>query len=800
MPPVILFNKEWRIGSDDFVFSAVLEVLLRVGSTVTLGLILGFHMQELAQLECMGKEYRYTTGYLIVALVLQILCAVNLCLLGKSSSQGRMFDPGVPHPRRHVSTHLYVNCALTAAEFVITACGTYFVIKDFLKCSAEDSFRFAVVFVIVIIILTYLLLAIKFICVVTAFKPFSKKIASTGESEREPLSKELRLKNESMLTYRGLRCLMPWSNDEGTLEAFKEISLMLAKTFHDDEMVPSDIVAGLLLLHYKHSLAKDSKKNNIQPILSRDVDLSADIEELKYFYKYSLAAYGCWWYIIDAPCAHSCALGAYMHWCPCFPCMRDQRQIVEGDSCFNMNLAAAKALLNTNEDEFIIFDNRNKIQEVPYFVAVDHEKKCIVISIRGTLSIADMFTDLRAESCALSSGFPEDVAIDPKLQGHKGMVHAARYIYSRLHGLPVSDEDRKKERQDRVNILSLTLAEFQNYSIVVTGHSLGAGTASILSFILREKYKDREVKCFAFSPPGGLLSPAAAEESLKFTVTLVTGDDVIPRLSLPNIAKLADEIRKVTEQCTLPKYKLFSHGLVSFLCCVKSATIQEELQKMNLDIDGVGGQCGAHGGDKDPEGAKEVVSKLDGHRRSIDLINLSSPSAGGSVPTAAINQQPLPSSSSNNLQQQILIEVQEQTVTSEHADVSSTNNTHNLMKKVADGCTELEKTAGQFEQIEKVVTDKFQSEPSQSEDDKMPHCDEGLPVESLLSKATEQIIPLKMTDSLYPPGRIVYLEETEEGDCQVFRPDRFHFKQILVSPRMLRDHLPNYLDRLIQKL
>ena len=40
-----------------------------------------------------------------------------------------MFDPGVPHPRRHVSTHLYVNCALTTAEFVITACGTYFVIK-----------------------------------------------------------------------------------------------------------------------------------------------------------------------------------------------------------------------------------------------------------------------------------------------------------------------------------------------------------------------------------------------------------------------------------------------------------------------------------------------------------------------------------------------------------------------------------------------------------------------------------------------------------------------------------------------
>ena len=37
---------------------------------------------------------------------------------------------------------------------------------------------------------------------------------------------------------------------------------------------------------------------------------------------------------------------------------------------------------------------------------------------------------------------------------------------------------------------------------MVTGHSLGAGTAVILGFILRQKYKDKDVKCYAFSPPG----------------------------------------------------------------------------------------------------------------------------------------------------------------------------------------------------------------------------------------------------------------------------------------------------------
>ena len=37
---------------------------------------------------------------------------------------------------------------------------------------------------------------------------------------------------------------------------------------------------------------------------------------------------------------------------------------------------------------------RNRIQEVPHYLAVDQSRKALVISIRGTLSLADMFTGL----------------------------------------------------------------------------------------------------------------------------------------------------------------------------------------------------------------------------------------------------------------------------------------------------------------------------------------------------------------------------------------------------------------------
>ena len=44
---------------------------------------------------------------------------------------------------------------------------------------------------------------------------------------------------------------------------------------------------------------------------------------------------------------------------------------------------------------------------------------------------------------------------------------------------------RKRSRGCRENVLGLALAQYPDYRIVVTGHSLGAGTATILAFLLR---------------------------------------------------------------------------------------------------------------------------------------------------------------------------------------------------------------------------------------------------------------------------------------------------------------------------
>jgi sn1-specific diacylglycerol lipase len=64
--------------------------------------------------------------------------------------------------------------------------------------------------------------------------------------------------------------------------------------------------------------------------------------------------------------------------------------------------------------------------------------------------------------------------------------------------------------------------------MVVTGHSLGAAVATLLGMQLRERFTD--LQCWAFNPPGGLLSWELAQIAERYCTSVVVGKDVISRL------------------------------------------------------------------------------------------------------------------------------------------------------------------------------------------------------------------------------------------------------------------------------
>lgn len=73
------------------------------------------------------------------------------------------------------------------------------------------------------------------------------------------------------------------------------------------------------------------------------------------------------------------------------------------------------------------------------------------------------------------------------------MVQAAQYIYDKLRSEDIIERalNHNPERGTR------------DFQLVTVGHSLGAGTASILGILLRQDYP--ELLSYCYSPPGGLL-------------------------------------------------------------------------------------------------------------------------------------------------------------------------------------------------------------------------------------------------------------------------------------------------------
>lgn len=100
---------------------------------------------------------------------------------------------------------------------------------------------------------------------------------------------------------------------------------------------------------------------------------------------------------------------------------RDNAKVIE-DNCCLCNYAALKQTMVDGDVEVTYATYHNYIGETPFFVAIDYAREKIVISIRGTLSMKDILTDLNAEGEVLPLTPPREDFL-----GHKGTFCFAFY-------------------------------------------------------------------------------------------------------------------------------------------------------------------------------------------------------------------------------------------------------------------------------------------------------------------------------------------------------------------------------------
>lgn len=75
---------------------------------------------------------------------------------------------------------------------------------------------------------------------------------------------------------------------------------------------------------------------------------------------------------------------------------RTKPTVVKEDNCCLCNFAAIRYMSKLHSKDILFASFVNHIFELPFFVTVDHETSSIVIAIRGSLSMRDIFTDLTA--------------------------------------------------------------------------------------------------------------------------------------------------------------------------------------------------------------------------------------------------------------------------------------------------------------------------------------------------------------------------------------------------------------------
>merc|ERR1712150_6560 len=91
------------------------------------------------------------------------------------------------------------------------------------------------------------------------------------------------------------------------------------------------------------------------------------------------------------------------------------------------------------------------------------------------------------------------------------------------------------------------------------GHSLGGGTATLLSFMMRQKFPS--LRCITYSPPGCSMSWGLAIACQEFTTAFILDSDLVPRLSYDAMENFRNEVLELIGRVKVPKMEAASKAI-----------------------------------------------------------------------------------------------------------------------------------------------------------------------------------------------------------------------------------------------
>ncbi|CAO3701370.1 unnamed protein product [Rhizopus stolonifer] len=237
--------------------------------------------------------------------------------------------------------------------------------------------------------------------------------------------------------------------------------------------------------------------------VSKPVQDTALVDNACCYFGYALIAYG--WRGL-------CYLGAYGDYMRGF---KDRRS----------NRMAIIRYLKLNPEDLLGYEyalRKGASFQPSYFISIDRSRKSIVLSIRGTWSLYDAITDLVCEYKPWKKGLV-----------HSGMLASAQWFYTTIIPQIFRYIAHHSDELDR---------------FVITGHSLGGGTASLLTMMVADCIDQlREIAhnplfdlhCYSYAPAAAC-SGDLGKQYEQYIHSFVCHDDIVGRLSYGSAMKLKE--------------------------------------------------------------------------------------------------------------------------------------------------------------------------------------------------------------------------------------------------------------------
>ncbi|KAM0952497.1 putative fungal lipase-like domain, mono-/di-acylglycerol lipase, alpha/Beta hydrolase [Dioscorea sansibarensis] len=179
-----------------------------------------------------------------------------------------------------------------------------------------------------------------------------------------------------------------------------------------------------------------------------------------------------------------------------------------------------------SEEDVILQEPKAGILKPAFTIIADKNTKCILLLIRGTHSIRDTLTAATGAVVPFHHTVIKEGGVSDLVLGyaHCGMVAAARWI-AKL-GTPC---------------LTKALHDYPDYKLKIVGHSLGGGTAALLTYVLREQQEFSTTTCVTFAP-AACMTWELAESGVDFITSVINGADLVPTFSAASVDDLRAEV------------------------------------------------------------------------------------------------------------------------------------------------------------------------------------------------------------------------------------------------------------------